>query len=85
MAISARKAASAAHASLAGPAAGRGDGMVVHALICGHQLIVIAAAQLHVLAHKAALRSALVVAAWMLVPFHHLLTILTPPVPQYQQ
>ena len=84
LAISARKAASAPRAPLTGPAAGRGDWVVVHALIRGYQLIVIAAAHLHMLAHKTALRSALVIAAWVLVAFHQLLPILAPPETQQQ-
>ena len=79
LAISARKAASTAHAPLTGPAAGGRNWVVVHALIRGHQLIMMAAAHLHMLAHKAALRGAFIIAAWVLVPFHHLLPILAPP------
>lgn len=80
LAISARKAASAAHAPFASPAAGGWDRVVVHALVGGHQLVGVTAAHLHMLAHQAPLSRALVVAARVLVAFHHLLPILTPPV-----
>ena len=80
LAISAREAASAAHAPLAGPTSGRGDGVVMHALICCHQLVGLVTTHLHMLAHKAACGSAFVVAAWVGVPLHHLLPILAPPV-----
>lgn len=81
LAISAREAASAAHAPPAGPTGGRGDGVVVHALICRHQLIGLIAAHLHMLAHKAACSGALVVAARVWVALHHLLSVLAPPAP----
>lgn len=82
LAISARKAASAAHAPFASPTAGRGDRVVVHALIGGHQLVGVAAADLHMLAYQAPLGRALVVTARMFIAFHHLLPVLTPPVMQ---
>lgn len=53
--------------------------MVVHAFIGGHQLVGVTAAHLHMLAHKAALGRTLVIAAWVCVALHYLLTILTPP------
>ena len=53
--------------------------MIVHALIGGYQLVVVTAAHLHMLAYKTALGSALVVAAWVCIALHYLLTILTPP------
>lgn len=79
LAISARKAASAAHAPFASPTAGRGNRVVVHALIGGHQLVGVTAADLHMLANQAPLGRALVVAARMFIAFHYLLPVLTPP------
>lgn len=76
LAIRTRMPAAAACIPVATP---NGLRVVVHAMICGHELVVIISSYLHTLAHMAPNTSAPVVGAWVCVTFHATMPTFHPP------